>query len=441
MKPLLLSIVTSFLFGLAGETPTVYAITKARVHPVASPVMENATVVIRDGLIESVGVNVNVPSDAWLIDGTGLNVYPGLIDGLTSAGLPAEYQVPQRGVRGGAGAPAGPAKRISGPEDRPSTTSWVKTSDVVNPADAKIKAMRDAGFTTAAVFPMRGIVAGQGALVNLAGENAGEMVLGGPLGQMYTLQTGGFAQFPGSLMGVIAYVRQLHLDARHYQEQKKRYEAKPQGNRRPAYDKALEGVLESRRTFLPAVQHREIDRMLAFSGELLGEPVLYGVHEGYAAVEALAKAKVPVLVNLNWPEAPRDPDPEAHVELETLKLRKYAPSTPAALVKAGVRFGFSTAGIERPADSWKAVRKAMEMGLSREDAVRAMTLQTAMIYGVGDRVGSIEQGKIANLVAIQGEIFDEKAKVQFVMVDGKKYEPAAEAAPAGAAKPARGGVK
>jgi hypothetical protein len=436
----LLAFCAGLSFGLSAQSPGVYAITNAKIFPVSGAPIESGSIIVRDGLIEAVGANIQPPSDAWIIDGKGtLHVYPGLMDALNTAGLPTEHQPPSRGARptfgAAAGAPVAPPQRISGPEDRPSTSSWVKASDVLNPKDAKLIALREAGFTSVAIFPMRGVVAGQGALFNLAGEKPGDMVIAAPIGQMYTTQSGSFAMFPGSLMGVIAYIRQLHLDATYYADAKRRYEKTPQGNKRPAYDKALEGVLETPIAFLPGVQRRELERMISFSQELGLKPVLYGAHDGYLAADALAKAKVPVLINLNWPDAAKDPDPMAHQELDLLKRRKFAPTTPAAFEKSGVLYAFYTHGLDRAQDAIKAVKKAIDNGLSKEAALKALTVNPAKIYGVDNRLGTLEKGKIANLIAVNGELFDDKSKVQFVMVDGKKFEANTEA-PAPAAKPA-----
>jgi imidazolonepropionase-like amidohydrolase len=446
----LLAVCAGISAALSAQSPGVYALTNVKIHPVNGTPIESGTIIVRDGLIEAVGANVQPPSDAWIIDGKGtdgktnLQVYPGLIDALTTAGMPTENQPPSRGARPAFGAPSTtpgqPMQRISGPEDRPATTSWVKASDAVNPKDGRLTALREAGFTTAAVFPMRGVIAGQGALLNLAGEKPGDMVIASPVGQMYTTQSGSFAMFPGSLMGVIAYIRQIHVDAAYYAEAKRRYEKTPQGNKRPAYDKALEGVLETSVALLPGVERRELERMIALSQELGVKPVLYGAHDAYLTAETLAKAKVPVLINLSWPDSAKDPDPMAHQDFVQLKRRKLAPTSPAALEKQGVLYAFYTQGLDRTADAMKSVRKAIDNGLSKEAALKALTMNPAKIFGVDNRLGSIEKGKIANLLVANGDLFDEKTKVQFVMVDGKKFEPNAEA-PAAPAKPAsaRGG--
>jgi imidazolonepropionase-like amidohydrolase len=196
---------------------------------------------------------------------------------------------------------------------------------------------------------------------------------------------------------------------------------------RPAYDRALEGVLESPRILLPASSAVEIDRMLRFAKELKRPAILYGLHEAYAATDLLKQVGVPALVNLNWPSPPRDRDPDEVESIRVLELRENAPSTPAALSKAGVQFAFYTGGAD---DAHRAVREAIAKGLSEQDALRALTLSPAEIFGVADRLGSIEKGKIANLVVTKGGLFAEKPEIQFVFIDGERFEPPPPAAPA-----------
>ncbi len=429
----------------AAPPPSVYAIRGARVVTLSGPVLEAGTVLIRDGLIQEVGANVAVPPEAWVIEGRGLTVYPGLIDALSSLGIPeAAATAPTTGRGAVRAAPAQPApaqapaaetRPAQGPEDRPSTTTWVRAADLISPADRRLETARSAGFTTAVTFPQRGILAGQGAVIALAGERPGQMVIRSPAGLYATLTTAGFASFPGSLMGVMAYIRQVYLDAEHYRLAKEFYARNPAGNRRPAYDRALEGVLEAPRVLLPASRAVEIDRMLRFAAELKLNAVLYGAHEAHRAAAALKKAGVPVLVSLKWPERERDSDPEQIESLRVLEFRELAPSTPAALAREGVRFAFYTEGISSPREFVRAVRRALEAGLTPEAALRAFTLSPAEIYGLADRLGSIEKGKIANLVVTDGELFQEKTRVKYVFIDGVKYEPLPEAPPEEAGRP------
>jgi hypothetical protein len=422
----------SFLFAAAGAGAVAqsgvagyFAIQNATIHPVSGPSIARGTLVVRGGLIEAVGADVAAPAGAWTIDGAGLHVYPGLIDALSRWGLSADP--PTAPARGRGDAPTTADVQFQddgGPEERSSNTSWLKAADLLKPEDAALTAARNAGYTTAVVFPQTGIFAGQGAALNLNGGRSGEMVVLSPAGQFLTVATRGYATFPGSLMGSFAYIRQMFLDAAHYKEAKAVYAANPRGLSRPAYDRALEGLLESPRVLLPASRKVEIERMLRF-GKELGTPfVLYGGTEAWRSAEALRTAGVPLLINLRWPERDLEADPEAEESLRTLEAREMAPAGPVAMVKAGAQFAFYSGGVERPADIRRAVRKAVAAGLSQDAALRAMTLEPARIFGLDDRLGSLETGKIANLFITDNEWLEERAKVKMIFVDGKKFAPA-----------------
>jgi len=454
MKKLVTALVFVCAYAFA-QAPSTFAIRNAKIVTVGSPVIAKGTVVVRKGLIEAVGENVAVPSDAWVVDGEGLTVYPGLIDSLSTVGMPgapatSTTATAGRGGRGQA-TPATPGTPVTaaaplarGPEDRPATTSWVVAADEIQATDRRIETVRSAGFTTAVTFPTRGIFAGQGSIVDLlSGEKAGEMVLVPSVGQYISLTRAGGGGgmgggFPSSLMGTISYIRQIYLDAAHYQLVKDTYAKDPRGMERPAYDRALEGVLESKRILFPANRLVEIDRMLRFAAELKQPVILYGVHESYRpeAIQVIKKYGAPVLVSLRWPEPTRDANPDDVDSMRTLETRDKAASAPALLKKAGVRFALYSDGLDQPRDLQRAVKKAMDGGLSREDAVRALTLSAAEIYGVADRMGSIEKGKIANLVVMRGDIFEDRTKVELIFVDGRKYTPAPDTATPGGRGPA-----
>jgi hypothetical protein len=409
-------------------------------------VLEKGTVLLRNGLIEAVGENVDLPKDAWVVDAQGVTVYPGLIDALSTVGLPETPATPATPRAETPAAPRGgqdlPVPLEQGPQFRPFTTTWVRAADLLNPADKHIEETRSAGFTSAVAFPSTGIFAGEGAFLNLSGEKQGRMVVASPTGQYVALSAHGFGTYPGSLMGVIAYVRQVSFDADHYKLEMQAYLAHPVGQKRPNYDRAVEGLLESPRLLLPADDAKQLDRMIRFAAELKRPAVLYGGHQAYKIADRVAQSGVPLLINLKWPEKPKDADPDQEDSFRTLELRDRAPSSPAALEKAGARFAFYSGGTAAK-DVRKALKRAVDAGLSEAAAVRALTLSAAQIYGVADRVGSIEPGKIANLLVVKGSLFDEKAKIQYVFIDGVKYEPVAETPPAGEreGRSAPGGVE
>ena len=402
-----------------------FAIQNARLVTVSGEVIERGTIVVANGLIEAIGTDVAIPPEAWVIDGAGLTVYPGLIDSLTTLGLQAAEG---EGSEGGQQSQSQRRSRISrGPEDRPATTPWENAADKLNTGDQRLESWRKVGFTAAVTSPDKGTFPGQAALINLAGQRPNQMVVKTPVALRVNLTPpGGFRSFPGSLMGVLAYIKQVFLDAEHYGQAWQIYEAAPRGLERPAYDRSLAPILQAVENgwpvLIPATWAKEIQRALTLGETVKVNTLIYGVHQGYQAADALAAKNVPVLVSLKWPEKTRDADPEAEEPLRVLRFRDRAPSTPAALHKAGVKFAFYSGGLTNPKTILKNARKAIKAGLPAEAALRAFTLSAAEIFGVSDRLGSLEVGKIANLTVTDGDLFAEKTKVKMVFIDGRKYE-------------------
>jgi len=408
--------------------PPFYAIQNARIVTGTGSVIESGTVVIANGLIEAVGASATVPPEAWVIDGSGLTVYPGLFDGLSDVGIERERESGENGAGGGGGNPflqLANQEVSTGPGDRPSTNSWVHAADLLNADADEIETWRQGGFTTALVTPGEGIVTGQAAVVDLAGTER-EMVVKSPAALRLTLEGGGFRSYPGSLMGVISYIEQLYLDAGHRAAYEARYEQDPRGEPRPTYDRALDPIQDAIDggwpTIFPADEVKEIRRMIELGEETGARTVLAGGHDAYEIAPEIAAAGVPVLVSLDWPEKDRNVDPEEEESLQSLRRRAYAPTTPARLEEAGATWAFYSDGAGNPREAIEGVRKAIESGLSEDAALRALTISPARIYGVDQIMGSVEEGKIANLVVTDGDLFAEDTEVKMVFVDGKKFE-------------------
>ncbi|MGB0036845.1 MAG: amidohydrolase family protein [Candidatus Acidiferrales bacterium] len=436
--------------GEGGE-PRYFAIKNAHIVMASGEYLDGGTIVIANGLIQAVGTDVTIPPEAWVIDAKGLTAYPGLIDAGTDIGLPKE-----EGGEGAGAPPAGggrarrrvaPSGPISmGPEDRPYTTPWRVAADELKTDDKRIESWRNAGFTTALVVPEGGLFPGQASVVNLAGERPGDMVVKPLAALPISLRpTGGFFGFPGSLMGGIAYDRQLLDDARWYAAAGPIDDANPSKLERLPYDRAERVVSDALRSgeivLLPANSANEILRALRLADEWHLRVVLTGAQQGYEVAETLASKRVPVLVSLKWPERAKDSDPEGDQTLRELRFRDHAPSTPAALAKAGAKFAFYSDGLAGPKDILKNVRKAIDAGLSPAAALRAFTADAAEILGVSDRLGNIAPGKIANLILADGDIFNEKTKVKHAFVDGRWFEIHEGPPPEkpGEKKPMRGG--
>jgi hypothetical protein len=410
-----------------GGEPPYFAIRGAKVVPVSGPPVENATIVVSRGLITAVGKDLAIPAEAWVIEGQGLTVYPGLVDAFTDVGIPAA--APPTGGEGGGGPRRGAQEGAArGPEDRPASTPWRSGADEVSLSDKRIETWRNGGFTTVVSAPKGGILPGQAAVLDLAGERAGDLVVKSPVAIPVSFQTsGGFGGgFPSSIMGVLAYIHQVWLDTEWSINAQTMYEKNPRSMARPRYDRteaALAEALEDHAVVLiPANNSIQLRRGLELVDRWKVNGVLYGGQMAYEVAPEIAAKKLSVLVNLKWPESEKDADPDDKPSLRTLRFRDRAPSSPAALAKAGVKFALYSGGITAPKDILKATKKSIDAGLAPDAALRALTLSAAEIFGVADRVGSIESGKIANLVVTDGDLFEEKTKIKMVFVDGRKFE-------------------
>ena len=406
-----------------GGEPEYFAIRGAKVFPVSGPPIDGATVVVSKGIITAIGRDAAIPPEAWVIDGKGLNVYPGLVDAFTDVGIPA---APPAGGEGGG--PRRPQERANGPEDRPASTPWRSGAEEASLSDKRIETWRNGGFTTVMCAPKGGFLPGQAAVLDLAGERAGDLVVKTPVAIPLSFQTsGGFGGgFPDSLLGVLSYIHQVWLDTDWSMKAQAIYEKNPRGVARPRYDRTeatlAEALEDHALVLVPANNRVQLRRALELIERWKVSGAIYGGQMGYEVATEIAAKKVPVLVDLKWPEAEKDADPEAKPSLRTLQLRDRAPSTPAALAKAGVKFAFYSGGISAPKDILKAAKKSIDAGLAPDAALRAFTLSAAEIFGVADRLGSIENGKIANLVVTDGDLFEEKTKIKMVFVDGRRFE-------------------
>ncbi|HKS81154.1 MAG TPA: amidohydrolase family protein, partial [Candidatus Acidoferrales bacterium] len=270
-------------------------------------------------------------------------------------------------------------------------------------------------------------------VIDFANEPAGEMVVKPRATLPIAFATEpSFASFPNSLMGSIAYVRQVFSDARWYQDAEAAYAAHREGQEHPAYDRTdvvLGDALKSNEPILlPANDQLAIYRAIRLANEWQVRAAMYGAQNGYEMASEIAASKMPVFVNVNWPHMEKGAD-EEQITLRELRLWDRAPSSPAALAKAGVTFAFYSGGIKDPKEILKDVKKAIDAGLSPDDALKALTVNPAEMLGVGDRLGSIAQGKIANLVVTDGDLFNDKTKIKDVFVDGHRYRIHEEASP------------
>ena len=453
------------------------AFTNARVVQAPGRVLDRATVLVRDGLILNVGADLPLPFDARIIEADSLTIYAGLISGLSEAGV----EEPEQGEE---------SEEVERPGDPPYDIAGIQpdrlAARLLDPGDSDIQKLREAGFTVAHVVPEGDMLPGQGTVILLAGTDASEMVLlEAP--SLFAQFDGASGVYPQTDMAVIAAMRQLVREARRQQTARARYADNPTGIGRAPFDpvhQALFPVLDGEQpVFFQTESALDTYRALALAEELDLPLVLAGLPNAALTVDALREADVPLLLTLDLPEAEdeeEDPDtsavdptaadapyvpddslttaadsakvitPEApgsffvrdfrtrsyrDVEDETdnLKARKALAvadyeGAAAALHEAGLAFGFSTLDV-KPADIWPNVRRMIAAGLPEDAALAALTTQPAATLGLSRTLGTVEPGRIANLVVTDGPLFDVDRKIRFVLVDGAVFEVDAQTEP------------
>jgi imidazolonepropionase-like amidohydrolase len=437
-----LAAAAAFAMGASAETPIVYAVRNARLVTAAGAPVATGTIVIRNGVIDAVGANIQAPPEAHVIDGTGMTVYPGLIDMGNSTGVnvPADAQ-PQGGFRTTEDQERFKHEQIFRP--------GLMAADNLAPDSPELARLVASGVTTVLSVPPGSLVRGQSALVNVAGNvddpqigavadtRKGRQVVRTPVALHISPNAGtGRGGYPVSLIGNIAFIRQHFLDAQHQQLARQHYERAKNGGERPAYDPSLDALQPAMARRLPVVfeadQAREILRALKMAKEFNLDPVITGAAEADQVTDALKASSARVIYGVNYPTRSRALPPDADEPVRTLRGRANAPKIPAALEKAGVTFAFTSEGIREPRDFVRNVARAVKEGLVPEAAIRALTINAARIAGADAKIGSLERGKIANLIVTDGDLFEDRTRVRHAFVDGRPVdieEP--PAAPAG----------
>ena len=430
---------TTPAFGLHENTPRVHAFTGASVIVEPGTTLEDGTVIIRDGIIEAVGEAIDVPPDAreWALEGR--TIYAGFIDAVTGVGLPEGMASPSAGRGAGGGATqataSGNGARYWNAHVRPENdvaASLVLGNDTT-------EELRELGFTAALSVPRRGVLRGQSALLSLAYSQEPRQIIVAPrVAQHAGYQIGAArgdgpsveSDYPSSMMGVIALLRQAFYDAQWYEAAGAYYEDEP-AMERPAANLSLEALLPLINAEQPLFYHAEdeLDYQRAFNlrNEFNLDIVLAGNGYEYRMRELLAASAVGTIIPLNFPDTPQvdTPDRALGVSLEQLQHWELAPSNAAFLSEAGVSFAFTTDGLDNPGNEfWTNLRSAVERGLDEDAALAALTTVPAELVGAGEKLGTIETGKIANLVVADGSLFaaDSEAEVELVVIDGMPYE-------------------
>ena len=394
------------LIGKAGT----FAIMNARLVTVSGATIENGTIVIRDGKITAVGANVQIPAGAEKIDGTGLSVYPGMIDAGTNMGLVE--------ISGGV----------------PGSVDVAETGDInpnakailgLNPNSANINVTRINGITTVLSIPSSGDVAGQAAVINLNGSTQMEMAVVPEFAMVVNYpRVSTFAGFSAAGPRIVEFsqavksrdnkvedLKKIFDDAMQYAKAKEAYEK----DKKLPYiktDLKMEAMIPYLRGEKPVIfiaeRERDIRSMIKFANDNKLKAILMGGSEAYKVTGELKKNNIPVIFNKIFDSPGQDNAYDEYFE------------APSDFQKAGVKFAISTG------DDGANVRDlpyqagiAAAFGLSKEDALKAVTLYPAQILGIDNMYGSLETGKVANVVVADGDILDPRTNIKHLFINGR----------------------
>jgi imidazolonepropionase-like amidohydrolase len=429
--------------------PAAYAIQGATIVTAPGQAIENGTVVVRDGVIESVGPTAGLPApfDAEVIDAKGMIVYPGFLDLYTTLGIPD----------GVLRSKTGPPRSVSQSEyvlvrtptdNRNGMTPEFAVADVLDLPDPQGEERRKLGFTDLLAAPGGTIVGGQSALVSLNALPRREAIMKTPVALHVILgppgadetssrRRGAGPSYPRSLMGVVAHLRQTMLDADHDRDLWTYFES--HGGPRPAFDPALKTLSAARSKSIPvwweANTEDEIHRVLDLAEEFGTNAVIVGGAEASKVVDRLKTRDVPVVLRLDFIDEPKLPTEadyrkkSAEEKIEPLRVLadraakwQERVANAAVLAKAGVRIAFATDGLQKVETIHPQIRKLIAAGLPPNDAIDALTRRASEIAGIDGRLGTIEPGKLGHLVVMSAPYADEKSKTRYVLIDGRKFE-------------------
>jgi len=374
------------------------AITNGKVYPVAGPVIERGTVVIRDGRIAAVGVNVPVPAGARIIDATGKVVTPGFMDAATGLGVVEVEAVRQTNDQS---------------EDNKRITAAFNMADAVDPFSTLIPIERVEGITRAAVAPGFGtgqLIKGQGIVIDLGTEGLPGMVDRSPAAMYVDLGSAGARVAGGSRAAAILLLRQALDDARDYAANRRAFDA----NARRAFALSrldLEALQPVVRGELPlAIQANraaDILEALRFAREEKVKLILTGAEDGWVVADQIARAGVPVVI-----------DPQAN--LPDFEARGTTLQNAARLARAGVPVAFATFDEHNARNVKYFAGNAVAYGMPYDAALRAVTAEPARIFGIADHYGTLEPGKDADVVVWSGDPFELTTLVEHVFIKGRE---------------------
>lgn len=398
--------------GLRENAPAVHALVNAKIVVSPDRTIDRGTLVIRDGLITEVGADAAPPDDARVWDLAGKTIYPGLID--------AYGEQTTSNARTGQGAEYWNSQIV--PQN--------SIGRLYRADQASNRTLRGQGIAARMIAPTGGLIKGTSACVSMGDDGGSRAILKDHVGlhaRLSPRRGESRDEYPNSPMGAMSLVRQALHDADWYRQAWDAYE-RQNGTPRPERNDALEALRQCLDSKCPVIIDAQ-DELYFLRADQVGREfglnvIALGSGEEYRRLDAIKATGRAVIVPLDFPRAPNVKTTEAAlaVSLETMLHWDIAPENPGRLDAAGVRIALTTQGLRDKAGFLAAVRKAVERGLKPMSALRAMTVTPAELFGLSDRLGTLEKGKVANIVVTDGDLFAKKTEVLETWVDGSRYE-------------------
>ena len=398
--------------GMRDNGTGYHALVGARVVTGPGQVMDDATIVIRDGLIQEVG-DGDAPAGARVWDLEGLTVYPGFIDAHADLGMD---DVPE-------GGDVGPTHW------NPQVRAWFSTTRNLQDDADRRAALRSQGFGAVLAVPKQGIFRGTASLVNLGDAGVRDRVLRPDIAQAIGFQRsfelGG--SYPNSAMGTIALMKQTFMDADWYERAWDAYESSGRAFLPPETSEALAALEDAADGDQPVIFETGSEEEYLRAHSLASEFGLDAWYRGngleYRLIDVLRGRSDPLIVPLDFPDAPDVGHPGAALDASLADLRHWylAPTSAGQLADAGVRFAITTDGLSSLNEFLPNLRVAVARGLEADDALAALTTTPASWLGIDRTHGTIAEGKVANLIVSEGDLFAEEATVRDVWVQGTVY--------------------
>lgn len=405
-----------------GESPVTgtFALTNANVITSPGSMLSEATVIVKNGLIMNVGQNVNIPNNAEVIDASGLYIYPAFIDGMANTG----------------------AKRPESPErprdlftpDPPNEYAGITPENSVvsqlDASDGSIGSMRKSGFAISHTVPYGRMLPGSGSLILLKdADHPDEMIMARDVA-LYAQWVGAPGAYPNNILGMMAKWRNLYRNAELHKEHADMYAENPSGLPRPTSSRVSQAfypvVTKQKPVMFDVSGMLDVRRAMRLQNDLGFTLMVAGVEQAFELVAELKSTGVPVFLSMDLPDEPKEiksedkSDEVAALEARRMEFYKKHVSQAALLEQEGIRFGFSSKGASN-SKLMSNVRTMIENGLSEDAALAALTTNPAAMLGIDQVTGTVESGKLANLIVSTAPIFDKEAQVKMMFVDGDKY--------------------